>query len=127
MFAGWLVRRGDAAAAVSVLREALARAEDTSATALELAWLLATSPDEAIADGAEAVRLARSVVGVTDEPPPEYLDVLAAALAAHGAFDEATRHAQRAAELARASNRTALAELIERRLSAYRAQRRHTE
>ncbi len=52
-----------------------------------LAWLLAACPTEAICNGDEAVRLARSVVA--EDAEPGHLDTLAAALARSGDFEEA--------------------------------------
>lgn len=56
-----------------------------------LAWLLATSADERVRSPAEAARLARDLCAETDNKVARYLDTLAAALAATGAFEEAVR------------------------------------
>lgn len=53
-------------------------------------WLLATSPDDRIRDGKEALRLGEMFIkGKTDDPG--YLDTLAAAYAEAGSFDEAVQ------------------------------------
>ena len=51
-----------------------------------LAWILATHPDDALRDGKEALRLARTLPVKTEAT---YADTLAAALAETGAFEEA--------------------------------------
>ena len=58
-------------------------------------------------------------MGRMPEPAPEYLDVLAAALAESGQFDRANREAQRAAAIATQQGRDDLAETIRRRAELY--------
>ncbi len=57
----------------------------------ELAWLLATVPEEALMDGQRAEALARAACEAVDYRHPGYLDTLAAAYAAAGAHDIAVR------------------------------------
>jgi hypothetical protein len=47
-------------------------------------WILATAPDSALRDPAEAASLARRACELTGHNKPEYLDTLAAACAASG-------------------------------------------
>ena len=61
----------------------------------ELAWLLATSPDPSLRDGAKAVALARELAS-RPGTRPEFLDTLGAALAESGDFQEAARVQRRA-------------------------------
>jgi tetratricopeptide (TPR) repeat protein len=56
----------------------------------ELAWLLATCPEEAVRDGATALALMEHVVGQTKQQVPGFLDTYASALAENGRFAEAT-------------------------------------
>ncbi len=58
------------------------------------AWLLATSRDEAVRNGKEAVELALKAVKMRDVP--EARDVLAAAFAETGQFDDAVREETKA-------------------------------
>ncbi len=86
-----------------------------------LAWELATT-DAAEQPGiAElAVRLARSIVATAGEADAEARDILAAALAADGQFEEARQVADEALQLAEDAGRATLAGDIALRLEAYR-------
>lgn len=69
-----------------------------------LAWLLATHPDAAIRNGAEAVDWAtKSVAAATSahQLEPDYLDTLAAAYAEAGNFDKALETASKVIKMAR--------------------------
>jgi tetratricopeptide (TPR) repeat protein len=119
--AGLWYARGNSARAVSALRKGVTHAENSTTVAVELAWLLATSPDDSIREGDSAVSLALDVLGKTPEPPPEYLDVLAAALAEAGQFDRARQEAQRAVAIASRQGRADLASAIQRRADLYKS------
>jgi tetratricopeptide (TPR) repeat protein len=86
--------------AVAQLREALRLAPTITAGAdnlmwaNNLAWLLATSPDAATRNGAEAVTWAKQAVAVAGAEQPQFLDTLAAAYAESGQFDEAVKAAR---------------------------------
>ena len=69
----------------------------------DLAWLLATWPDEAVRDGPRAVRLAERAAALTGRKKPMTLDTLATAYAEVGRFDEAVRTAEQAVRLAEAA------------------------
>ena len=100
-------------------RQQFARAIEKSPRSLpainNLAWLLATCPDETLRDGEQAVRLATLAAKMTGGKHAGVLDTLAASLAEAGRFDEAVRMADRAIELSRAASRFNLAGEIERR------------
>ena len=85
------------------------------------AWVMATTPDTALRDGAQAVRLAERAVQLTRATLAEPLDTLAAALAESGRFPEAVATAEKALEIALAQNHQALAAQIRQRLEQYRA------
>jgi tetratricopeptide (TPR) repeat protein len=63
------------------------------------AWLMATSPHDALRNGPLAVRLAMRAVQMTEEKQPHILSTLAAALAETGDFDAAIAWAAKAEEL----------------------------
>jgi Flp pilus assembly protein TadD len=65
-----------------------------------LAWLLATSPEAAIRNGGEAVKLAARAVDLSHGRNASMLDALAAAYADVGRFPEAVATVRRALELA---------------------------
>jgi Flp pilus assembly protein TadD len=83
------------------------------ATANDLAWLLATSPDASIRNGPEAVRWARHCAEATEYKQPGVFNTLAAALAEAGDFAEAvhwqTKAMQQAPESMQSSCRQRLA------------------
>ncbi|MBU0638188.1 MAG: glycosyltransferase family 39 protein [Planctomycetes bacterium] len=87
---------------------------------LALAWLLATAPDDALRNPARAIQqaeLARHLAGAGRSEPE---DVLAAAYAAAGRFDDALAAATTALTVARKSGDNELAEQIGQRLALYR-------
>jgi eukaryotic-like serine/threonine-protein kinase len=55
----------------------------------DLAWLLSTSPNPKLRDGAKAIALAERAVAATDRKNGAYLDTLAAAYAEAGQFEKA--------------------------------------
>lgn len=81
------------------LRQALAIRPEWPAAMADLAWLLATAASEASRRPAEAVTLAQRVADVTKSQDWRALDVLAAALASSGRFDDAAATAERALAL----------------------------
>jgi tetratricopeptide (TPR) repeat protein len=108
-----LLQTGQAAEAVRSLRRAVALNPNALDAANNLAWILATSPDETLRDPAEALTLAQRV---SERFPnnPDFLDTLAAAQAAAGRFPEALAAIDKAIEGMGASNPRA-APLQERR------------
>ena len=104
--------------AVRLLREALAAEPWRAEIRTNLAWLLATSPDAAVRNGKEAVRLAEEALAAAKRPDAAALDLLAAAYAEARRFDEAVRTAEEALRLA--APESALAREISHRLTLYR-------
>jgi len=72
------------AEAVEAYRRALDLESDLPQALLGLAWILATTDDPVIHDGAEALRLAESAVAALGTDSPEVLEVLGMASAAAG-------------------------------------------
>ena len=91
-----LFETGRYAEARHALDDALGRFPGDIATRHLLARLLAVSPDDAVRDGARAVKLAQSVVD--QQPALDHLETLAMALAEAGRFDDAVLWQQRALE-----------------------------
>ncbi len=116
-----LNRRGQSREATEVLREGLRRLPHHGGMINNLAWILATSAEPSLRDGAEAVRLMERLGRSADITDPGALDTLAAAYAEAGQFDQAIAAATRAIELAKNAHRPDLARVIEERLRRYRA------
>jgi len=114
-----LAAAGDTGAAIELLREALKRHPDDAALANALAWYLATSPQDALRNGAEAVRWAE--VATRSEGLARFaaLDTLAAAQAESGDFASAVETARRAAQMAEQAGEKDVLRLLERRLRFY--------
>lgn len=118
-----LERQGRHAEAMEKYHEALERNSLNVSALNNLAWLLATSSDPAIRDGRAAVELAERAAHQTGFQNPGVLDTLSAAYAETGMFDRAVSTAERAADLARASGKTAMADRIEKRKDLYQRSR----
>lgn len=117
-----LIRQRQHSEAIGLLRTGLTHAPNSSRFASLLAWELATAPQDELRNGEEAVVLARRL----REAYPDDIsstDVLAAALAEAGRFEEAERLAGRALELVRAKGDPAAGADIFARLQSYRKRR----
>ncbi len=64
-----------------------------------LAWVLATSPEDGLRDGKRAVELASKACEMTDYKTPHILSTLAAAFAEDGNFETAIKWSQQAVDL----------------------------
>jgi Flp pilus assembly protein TadD len=91
---------------------------DTPLAMRRLAWVLATAPDGGVRNGRRAVELASRSCELTKGKEPEYLDVLAAALAEAGEFEKAVDAETRALASAEFEKKSGAA--ARRRLSLYR-------
>ncbi len=86
-----------------------------------LAWLLATSSNASVRDGAKAAQLAKQADRLAGGNDPIILHTLAAAYAENRQFPEAVEAAQRALEIADANGITSLAESLRSKLALYQA------
>ena len=103
-----LFRKGRVDEAVAHWKESLEiRPDDMNAQAY-LAWVLATSPDASLRDGAKAVELAKKVLEHDGHADVVVLRTLAAGYAESGRFSEAIETAQQALQLAIAQDNSAL-------------------
>ena len=86
----------------------------------QLAWLLATTDDESLRDGATALSLAERAWAASAQGDPLALDARAAALAELGRFSEAIAALERAIELAAVRGPAAAVDAMRSRLELYR-------
>jgi len=86
-----------------------------------LAWILATDPDDKLRNGARAIQLAERACELTGHQQAFLLGTLAAAYAEAGRFAEATNSAQTAANIAIAAGQREIAATNEKLLDLYRA------
>ncbi|WP_436715711.1 tetratricopeptide repeat protein [Roseiconus lacunae] len=101
--------------------------EDESARELpgilnNLAWVLATSPEESIRDGKKAVEMAKRAVDLTDESLPHILSTLAAAYAENGDFENAVQWSTKAVETGKEQGHEQIDQLQEE-LDQYKAKK----
>jgi protein O-mannosyl-transferase len=116
-----LLQRGQVDQAIGHYREALRFKPDSVVVLDRLAWLLATSREPLVRNGAQAVTYAEHACELTHHRVPAFLTTLAAAYAEAGRFDDAIEAAQEACALARAAGDWNLLEREQSRLGLYRA------
>ena len=89
---------GDHPAAIADLEKAMELQPDNDTVLNNLAWLLATSPDDAIRDGKRAIGIAEKACELTEWKQPHIISTLAASHAEAGDFDEARKYSRQAVE-----------------------------
>lgn len=119
-----LWQKGEREAAIRQFRLAVEKdpSHDRFSMVDRLAWILATCPDDALRDGAEAVRLAEMACDATKRQDASLLDTLAAAYAEQGRFDDAVAVADQALQLAEKGDDRQLTAGVRRRRRLYAAQ-----
>jgi tetratricopeptide (TPR) repeat protein len=103
-----LSRQNKAVEAVRHYREALRIRPDFPEALNNLAWMLATSKEPGVRDGAQAVQLAERACALTQYQKTVCIDTLVAAYAEAGRFDDAIATAQKARTLATEADETDL-------------------
>jgi tetratricopeptide (TPR) repeat protein len=114
-----LIELGSVPEAVAQYDAALKLDERFSPSANNLAWLLATSGNDAIRDGARAVELAERVCSAESERTAGNLDTLAASYAEAGRFKDAVKTAQEAIRWAKAEGDLMTSQRVQQRLALY--------
>lgn len=112
------------------LRQALALkpgGSDKIAALNNLAWLLATCPDDSVRDGNEALRYAEEACRLTAHQQPGFMSTLAAAYAEAGNFPEAITTAETAIREAKETGNAQCVALCRRLLVLYRAGKPYRE
>ncbi len=85
-----------------------------------LAWVLATSPQDDVRDGKRAVELAERAAELTDESQPHVLSTVGAAYAEAGDMEKAIQWSTKAVELGRKNDHEQLDQL-QQELDSYKA------
>ncbi len=104
-------------------RNALSLRPDFAPALEKLAWILATDPEAANRNGAEAVKLAERGCVLTGQQAPGMLGTLAAAYAEAGQFPEAIATAQKAYDRALAGDDPKLADKCQKLLALFQSGR----
>src|SRR6266403_2150578 len=122
-----LLRRGRVSEAVAHLKESLKINPDNIYAQSNLAWVLATSVDASLRDGAKAIELAKKITELagpaTNETAIVALRILAAGYAETGRLSEAIETAQQALQLAVAQGNAGLAKHLQSDIASYRENR----
>jgi protein O-mannosyl-transferase len=107
--------------AIAAYRDALRISPENVAAQSNLAWLLATSSDPSLRNGAEAVRLAEQADSESSRGENRSIvqRILAAAYAEAGRFPEAKEAAQRALQGAEAQGNSTLANALRDEIALY--------
>jgi Tfp pilus assembly protein PilF len=104
-FASWRGRSdaeisiGEHAKALADLEKALELKPDDDGVLNNLAWLLATSPEDALRDGKRAIELATKACEATEWKEAHIISTLAAGYAEAGDFETAKKYSRQAVEL----------------------------
>ncbi|MFZ0917176.1 MAG: tetratricopeptide repeat protein [Candidatus Udaeobacter sp.] len=117
-----LLRKGAVKEAIAHYNEAMALAPNDPHSRSNTAWLLATSTDASIRDGAKAVELAQQAISLTGGREPLFFRTLAAAYAETGRFSDAVGVIQQGVAIARTQGKTGLADLLEEDALLYRGE-----
>jgi tetratricopeptide (TPR) repeat protein len=113
--------------AVAAYEQALRLNTNLPGTLNNLAWVRATSPDDAVRDGNEAVRLAEHACKLTHYEEPLFIGTLAAAYAEAGRYTDATGASRKACDLARSRGQDGLALREEKMMQLFEGDRPYRE
>jgi Flp pilus assembly protein TadD len=114
-----LEEKGDAAEAMQHYEKALELSPKSIPTLTNLAWLLATSRDGSVRNGAKAIELARQADRLTGGANTVVLRTLAAAYAENGEFVNAIRTARSAMQLTRMQGNDSLTTDLDEQIRLY--------
>jgi len=119
--AGLLYQTGDSRRAADQFRKILAVKPNLPESRNNLAWILATSADATLRNGAEAIQHAEQACHLTAFKQTGMVSTLAAAYAEAGRYTEAVTTAESAVRLANANGELHLADINNQLLPLYRA------
>jgi tetratricopeptide (TPR) repeat protein len=118
-----LIQQGRIREGVEEWQKVLVIQPDNGNAMSNLAWVFATSPDDSLRDGAQAVQLAEQAVRISGGRIPIIFRTLAAAYAESNRFSEAIQTAQRGIELANSQGNSGLATELQGNIALYQAGR----
>jgi protein O-mannosyl-transferase len=118
-----LIQQGRIREGVEEWQKVLAIQPDNGNALSNLAWVLATSPDNSLRDGAKAVQLAEAALRISGRRIPIIFRTLAAAYAESGEFSKAIQVAQQGIELANSQGNSGLATELQGNIALYQEQR----
>jgi tetratricopeptide (TPR) repeat protein len=116
-----LQQEGQVREAITHFQKALEIQPDLAPACNSLAWVLATSPEASVRDGARGIDLAEAAQRSSHGNNPTFTATLAAAYAEASRFPEAIETAKQALQLATAQNRPALAHRLQAQIALYQA------
>ena len=116
-----LLAKGDRKEAIAQFQKSLEIKPGQIPVQNDLAWLLATTTDASLRDGAKARALAEQASQLSGGGVPGILRTLAAAYAEEGSYGQAAATARRALELAVAQKNDALAAALPKEIQLYQA------
>jgi tetratricopeptide (TPR) repeat protein len=119
-YARALHREGQFSKAAEEYRQVVQLAFQPTRARGDLAWLLATCPDSAVRNVPQAVELAEEANRIAGGRSGPVLDILGAAYAAAGRFDQAVPLTTAAMESANRGGQTAMVAQMQQRLELYR-------
>jgi tetratricopeptide (TPR) repeat protein len=122
-YAALLFQTGAVRPAEEQLRQVVQAKPNTPEALNNLAWLLATSADEQLRNGPEAVRYAEKACALTGYKQAGLVGTLAAAYAEAGRFPEAVKNCQLTIELANAAGQGGFAAVNQQLLALYQSGR----
>ena len=114
-----LIQQGRIRDGVEEWQKVLEIQPDNGNAMSNLAWVLATSPDDSLRDGAKAVQLAEQAMRISGRRIPLLFRTLAAAYAERGQFSEAVQTAQQGIELANTQGNSQLATELSGNIALY--------
>jgi tetratricopeptide (TPR) repeat protein len=114
-----LIQQGRIREGVEEWQKVLAIQPDNGNAMSNLAWVFATSPEDSLRDGAQAVQLAEQALRISGGRIPVIFRTLAAAYAEKGMFAQAIQTAQRGIELANGQGNSGLAAELQTNIGLY--------